>query len=58
MGNARIGTHALRKGYYHCTFPAFTLIILLLEMLKFSKIVICKEQEIFVNENIESSRIF
>jgi hypothetical protein len=27
-------------------------------MLKFSQIVICKEQEIFVNENIESSRIF
>jgi hypothetical protein len=57
-GNPRIGTHALSKGYYHRTFAAFILIILLLEMLKFSQIVICKEEEIFVNGNTESSRIF
>jgi hypothetical protein len=40
-----IGTHPFPKGYYHSTFAASTLIILLSEMLKFSKIVICKEQK-------------
>jgi hypothetical protein len=56
VGNPTIGTHPFPKGYYHSTFVASTIIILLSEMLKISKIVICKEQN--VKENIESSRIF
>jgi len=55
--NPTIGTHPFPKGYYHSTFAASTLIILPSEMLKISKIVICKEQD-FVKGNIESSRIF
>ncbi len=46
MGNPTIGTHPFPfpKGYCHSTFAASTLITLLSEMLKISKIVICKEQ--------------
>ncbi len=54
MGNPTIGTHPFPKGYYHV---ASTLLTLLSEILKFSKIVICKEQD-SGKENIESSRIF
>jgi hypothetical protein len=40
-----------------CTFAASTLLTLLSEILKISKIAICKEQD-SGKENIESSRIF